>query len=464
MNNSRRPPTSRRLFMAAVRVAAMSRRFLHLLAQRVQSIVTGFTRLCRRLARLVYELYRSFEDALVGALTDIALLFWAVRSFVLLLAFQGGLLWAAVRWAWLWLLAAPLAGMLVLAGVETIRRRSEEEWEEAALDMTARSRQRLYPILLWGLRAVLLVSGIVIFVLFEPSGRSWVSRAIGIVEFSTDSGTTPSPSGSGGTDAAPSSAPPPTQPGGDLEAQRLAARVRAELRNDELWGDLGDAYGRAGDGGLASGAYAVAHLLDPVDSEWTGHSFRLTDAAEVLRLLTVGDDEFVGDLGDAAAARGDHMAARALYQLALSLDPDDSEWLDKTGPGEQGAPATTDLGSRGTRTSLASPNREATADRSGSVPADSARLTAYADAGWQTADSLVRTGEEAAFLKADGVFALVLTELVRVQNAPGLTETLTGLRNETLRRRSQVSRMCAAENAVNQRLGNSLVRCPPNHE
>jgi tetratricopeptide (TPR) repeat protein len=115
--------------------------------------------------------------------------------------------------------------------------------------------------------------------------------------------------------------------------QGLINQVRGDLGNDERWGDLGDSYQSAGNYGMADACWAVARVLDPGDSEWSGHSPNLDQAAWGIQQLGITDDEWVGDLGDTAQTQGWYSAAQALYRLALNLDPDDSEWQGKVGGG-----------------------------------------------------------------------------------------------------------------------------------
>ena len=121
----------------------------------------------------------------------------------------------------------------------------------------------------------------------------------------------------------------PTPAAGQSAVERLTRQVRNNVSDDEAWGDLGDAHAAAGNGSTAEGCYAVALMIDPSDGEWQGHSPSLARAVTVLRQLNVTDDELIGDLGDVAGGRGESTAARALYELALELDPSDGEWQGK---------------------------------------------------------------------------------------------------------------------------------------
>jgi tetratricopeptide (TPR) repeat protein len=109
----------------------------------------------------------------------------------------------------------------------------------------------------------------------------------------------------------------------------LEARVLGDLNNDELWGDLGDAWARMGDAEMADGAWGVALLLDPDDSEWIGHSPALSWVDYVLDDMGVNNDEWIGDLGDLAEQQGYAGVAQDLYGMALEIDPADGEWQRK---------------------------------------------------------------------------------------------------------------------------------------
>ncbi|MDP2954858.1 MAG: hypothetical protein Q8N53_00440, partial [Longimicrobiales bacterium] len=109
-------------------------------------------------------------------------------------------------------------------------------------------------------------------------------------------------------------------------AVELINSLRLSPSQDEVWGDLGDAYDNAGNSGAAEGCWAVALLLDPSDSEWQGHSPDLALADEVVLGAGILDPWFAGNLGDAAGAAGDDQARQSLYQLALAMDPGNPSW------------------------------------------------------------------------------------------------------------------------------------------
>jgi tetratricopeptide (TPR) repeat protein len=109
----------------------------------------------------------------------------------------------------------------------------------------------------------------------------------------------------------------------------LRQRVLASYRNDELWGDFGDAYGAAGFSAQAAACYSVARLIQPMDSEWLAKALTLSSPVGLLRSFDIRDDEWIGDLGDSAGTLGNAQVAHELYAFALELDPDDSEWPAK---------------------------------------------------------------------------------------------------------------------------------------
>jgi tetratricopeptide (TPR) repeat protein len=121
-------------------------------------------------------------------------------------------------------------------------------------------------------------------------------------------------------------------PGGDVTvgqgltqtAVDLIGSLRYNPSDDEQWGDLGDAYSGAGNGRAAEGCWAVAHLLDLTDPEWSGHSPDLELADDVVLGAGILDGGFVQNLAQAASNEGEAGASRALYELTLALDPTNS--------------------------------------------------------------------------------------------------------------------------------------------
>ena len=122
---------------------------------------------------------------------------------------------------------------------------------------------------------------------------------------------------------------PIVQPPLEAQVASLVNQLRRNLDDDELWGDLGDAYDASGNWSMADASWAVARILDPADSEWSGHDPSVDQASMVIQQLDITDDEWIGDLGDQAQSQGWYGAAQDLYRLALALDPSDSEWREK---------------------------------------------------------------------------------------------------------------------------------------
>lgn len=121
----------------------------------------------------------------------------------------------------------------------------------------------------------------------------------------------------------------------------LADRLRADPSSDEVWGDLGDAYVAVEAPAEACASYLRAAGIEPTDGEWErkigelgcGSMSAPTSSAlaeaRAAALAAPGDDERMGDWGDALMAAGQVAEACETYQRALDLDPTDSEWPGK---------------------------------------------------------------------------------------------------------------------------------------
>jgi len=144
--------------------------------------------------------------------------------------------------------------------------------------------------------------------------------------------------------------PDGTFPNGRLHPQE--AQVVSDPTNDEVWGDLGDAYLAAGMEEQAVIAYVRAATLDPSDSEWQRALSNLGQDAmagagivvagmnddllvvsgerhplEEQAMANLSNDEIWGDLGDLYRNLGRTEDARLAYTKANQLDPGDSEWV-----------------------------------------------------------------------------------------------------------------------------------------
>jgi cytochrome c-type biogenesis protein CcmH/NrfG len=122
---------------------------------------------------------------------------------------------------------------------------------------------------------------------------------------------------------------------------RLLAAVAANPQNDELWGDLGDARHATGDRAGAREAWERAASIEPGDNEWQRKLAELDPARALADLEartreSARDDEAWGELGNAYLALGRRAEALATYRHALELDPDDGEWPGKIAALERG--------------------------------------------------------------------------------------------------------------------------------
>ncbi len=117
--------------------------------------------------------------------------------------------------------------------------------------------------------------------------------------------------------------------------KKLADGVRGNPNDDEAWGDAGDAEAAAGNTAQALTDYLRALAIDPRDSEWQrkvgelGGEELFRSSIDGLLPYTPGDDELLGDRGDAFATAGFMGEACALYGEAQTVDPQDTEWLGK---------------------------------------------------------------------------------------------------------------------------------------
>jgi tetratricopeptide (TPR) repeat protein len=117
--------------------------------------------------------------------------------------------------------------------------------------------------------------------------------------------------------------------------RELEAQVLSDPNNDELWGDLGDAYAAMGDRKTALRHYQYALTLDPDDSEWQGNIVEFSDGGDIDvmidALATSNDDERLGDLADRLRSEGREDEACATYMRAFTVDPGDNEWTTALG-------------------------------------------------------------------------------------------------------------------------------------
>ncbi len=102
--------------------------------------------------------------------------------------------------------------------------------------------------------------------------------------------------------------------------------------DEELWGHLGDSHRALDSHDLAVAAYVRAVEQDPTDAEWTGKLAELDPLRAVPLLersvqLHDRDDELLGNLADAYRTSERGGDALATYLRAHALDPWDREWL-----------------------------------------------------------------------------------------------------------------------------------------
>lgn len=119
--------------------------------------------------------------------------------------------------------------------------------------------------------------------------------------------------------------------GRSSQIRALELQVLTDPDNDELWGDLGDAFAESGDRQSALRHYRYALSIDSNDSEWQRKVLELADPADIEAMLDdvarSDNDETIGDLADRLRADGREDDACRLYERAWSIDPDDSEWV-----------------------------------------------------------------------------------------------------------------------------------------
>lgn len=130
-----------------------------------------------------------------------------------------------------------------------------------------------------------------------------------------------------------------TRPSSVSPIEALEARTRGDgASDDEVWGDLGDAYENENRHTDAKRAYRIAFELDPTDDEWIVKLVMIdrTEISFVIRILQeytqgegAGQAEAWGVLGDALRlARRDGEALTA-YRKARDLEPNVTEWNAK---------------------------------------------------------------------------------------------------------------------------------------
>ena len=120
----------------------------------------------------------------------------------------------------------------------------------------------------------------------------------------------------------------------EQQIAHLEGLLQEESDNDEYVGRLGVLLAEQGEMERATELLLRAFNLDPVDSVWPRSVAALTGRSRV-DLLTEAlethsdNDEVHGDLGDAYVDLGQTQQALEAYRRAAELDPDDGEWKSK---------------------------------------------------------------------------------------------------------------------------------------
>ena len=120
----------------------------------------------------------------------------------------------------------------------------------------------------------------------------------------------------------------------EAQISNLENLLEGEPENDEYMGRLGVLLADQGNMERASELLLGAFALDPTDSVWPRTVSALTGRSRVDLLSEAleshaENDELHGDLGDAYVDLGRTQEALEAYRRALELDPDDAEWKNK---------------------------------------------------------------------------------------------------------------------------------------
>ena len=140
------------------------------------------------------------------------------------------------------------------------------------------------------------------------------------------------------------------------ESEWVSEIERKALENpadDEIWGDIGDHFAEKGQTAKALTYYLHAMTLDPTDSEWhqklaaSGSTEEVVAFYESNAVRNQDNDEWLGDYGDLLGRLDRREDACAQYRNALALDPSDSEWIQRVGECDSGAPLGSSEGMEG---------------------------------------------------------------------------------------------------------------------
>lgn len=160
-SSHRRPGTLIGKFANAI--ARLSAQYLRAIADQISSV-----------GRHVFTIYRRFERYFVGAITDLVLFVWALRSFALLLGLQVALVLVAIRWPLAWFLAIGFAVLLVSAAVEVARNRPSAD----ATSTDESAREIIFTVLSFLLRGVVMLTGLAVTVLIVRGHQVSLQQAL----------------------------------------------------------------------------------------------------------------------------------------------------------------------------------------------------------------------------------------------------------------------------------------------
>lgn len=147
----------------------------------------------------------------------------------------------------------------------------------------------------------------------------------------TGSSCTPATSGVTGNDSGTDSGQIVTISGNNERIVRMEVEVRRRYRQAESWYQLGKTYEEARRFAEARRCFRLAGLLDGRQERYRLQAEGITAQAalEAVRWLDPRDDEFWGDIGDAFSGSNEPQLAVTCYRRARELDPADEEWKKK---------------------------------------------------------------------------------------------------------------------------------------
>jgi len=124
----------------------------------------------------------------------------------------------------------------------------------------------------------------------------------------------------------------------EQSAQTAMSSPRADPSYAYAWGSAGDQLLGIGDTARATLMLSMATALAP-NGGWKRYpEVDESKAADAVRAVGITDDETVGRLASTASAAGSSDAAKALYTLALEMDPTDPQWKMELEQGSASSP------------------------------------------------------------------------------------------------------------------------------